>query len=104
MKHFTVRVIAAVLATIVMATPLDARRVDYDSGPIEAMSEGLIYVRGNTGVHIFEPVGACVWCELGLEVLVTFLGFTRATLKPFSKSVRGRPLRVLVVRDGRDEL
>jgi hypothetical protein len=104
MKLCIVRFVIAVFVAIVMATPLDARRVDYDSGPIETMSDGFIYVRGNSGMHVLEPVGVCLWCEPGLQVLVTFIGFTRATLKPFSRRVRARPLKVLVIKDGRDQL
>lgn len=75
----------------------------YDVGVIEEMSEGNIYVRGNHGLHVLETVGSCLWCEVGFEVIVSFEGFTRAKLSPYSESIRGRPVRVFVVRDGREE-
>ncbi len=75
----------------------------YDVGVIEEMSEGNIYVRGNHGLHVLETLGSCLWCEVGFEVLVSFEGFTRAKLSPYSESIRGRPVRVFVVRDGREE-
>jgi hypothetical protein len=80
-----------------------ARGQKYDVGVIEEMSEGNIYVRGNHGLHVLETVGSCLWCEVGFEVLISFEGFTRAKLSPYSESIRGRPVRVFVVRDGREE-
>jgi hypothetical protein len=52
---------------------------------------------------VLETVGSCLWCEVGFEVLISFEGFTRAKLSPYSEAIRGRPVRVFVVRDGRDE-
>jgi hypothetical protein len=75
----------------------------YDVGVIEEITEGNIYVRGNHGLHVLETLGTCLWCEVGLEVIVSFEGFTRAKLSPYSESIRGRPVRAFVVRDGREE-
>ena len=68
------------------------------------MSEGAIYVKGRRGVHVLEPLSDCYWCEVGLEVSIKFTGFTRATLSPFIGSGRVKPVGVLILRDGRDEL
>lgn len=76
---------------------------DYDVGVIEQMSEGNIYVRGTHGRHVLETLGTCLWCEVGMEVVVNFEGFTRAKLSPYSESVRGRPVRVFVIKDGRED-
>ncbi len=75
---------------------------DYDAGIIERIVDDQIYVRGDLGEHVFEPIGICSWCEEGVEVSVTFKGYTRATLEPKSTSFRGRPLQVLIIHDGRE--
>lgn len=103
MKKLIPALCFALIASLVLVDVQDARRVDYDSGPIESLDEGLILVKGNRGVHVLEPLGVCFWCEEGMEVLITFLGFTRATLKPYSRSIRGRPIKVLVLEDGREQ-
>ncbi|MGO9568570.1 MAG: hypothetical protein ACLP5H_13610 [Desulfomonilaceae bacterium] len=92
---------AACLFILVCDKP--ARGQKYDVGIIEQISEGNIYVRGNYGLHVLETLGSCLWCEVGLEVIVSFEGFTRAKLSPYSESIRGRPVRVFVVKDGREE-
>ena len=91
----------ACLLVFISAGPLHGR--DYDVGAIVDMTEGNIYVKGNRGTHVLETFEPCLWCEVGLEVLVRFEGFTRATIAPYSKSVFGGPVRVFVIKDGRDE-
>src|SRR3990172_5850604 len=86
---------------LVCDEPVRAQK--YDVGVIESMSESNIYVRGNHGHHVLETLGSCLWCEVGVEVLVSFEGFTRAKLSPYSETVRGRSVRVFVVKDGRGE-
>jgi len=81
---------------------LRALRVEYDGGLIQSIADDKIYVKGEMGDHIFEPIGTCSWCEEGVEVSIAFTGYTRATLQPRSQSFRGRPLPVLIIRDGRD--
>jgi hypothetical protein len=81
--------------------PLHSQR--YDIGVIESMSEGNIYVRGNHGLHELEILGTCLWCEVGIEVMVTFEGFTRATLSQYPKSATGKPVKTFIIKDGRDE-
>jgi hypothetical protein len=80
-----------------------AAEVDYEQGTIELLSDGAIYVRGPRGMHVLEPLGDCTWCEVELEVMIRFRGFTRATLSPYLTPGRVKPLKVLVIRDGRDE-
>jgi hypothetical protein len=95
--------IVAVVCLFLFVDEEAVQSQNYDVGVIEEMTEDNIYVRGNLGLHVLETVRACLWCQVGLEVLVTFEGFTRAKLSPYSENVRGRPLRVFVVRDGREE-
>lgn len=75
----------------------------HDIGVIASMSEGNIYVRGNYGLHELEMLGTCLWCEVGIEVMVTFAGFTRATLSRYPKSALGKPVKVFIIKDGREE-
>jgi hypothetical protein len=79
-----------------------ALRLEYDGGLIEAISEGRLYVQGSTGQHILEPIGLCSWCEVGMEILITFHGFTRATLRPKSESFSARPVKAFIIRDARE--
>jgi hypothetical protein len=99
---FAVGIMAAVCLFILVCDG-QVRAQKYDVGVIEEMSEGNIYVRGNHGRHVLEALGSCLWCQVGLDVLVNFEGFTRAKLSPYSESVRGRPVRVFVVKDGRED-
>jgi hypothetical protein len=99
---FVVGIMAAVCVCILICEG-QVRAQKYDAGVIEDMSEGNIYVRGSHGLHVLEALGSCLWCQVGLDVLVTFEGFTRAKLSPYSESVRGRPVRVFVLRDGRED-
>jgi hypothetical protein len=87
---------------LITHTRLCAVSVEYDSGLIERVVDDRIYVKGGLGDHVFEPVGICSWCEEGVEVSIAFQGYTRATLQPKSQSFRGRPLQVLIIRDGRE--
>ena len=81
-----------------------AAESDWDSGPIEIISEDRIYVNGRRGRHVFETLGSCLWCEQGLDVLIRFRGFARAIITPNNQPERNRSLRVLVIKDGREEL
>jgi hypothetical protein len=95
--------IVAVVCAFILVCGATVRAQKYDVGTIEAVSEGNIYVSGNQGHHVLETLGSCLWCEVGVEVIINFEGFTRAKLSPYSESVRGRPVRVFVVKDGREE-
>jgi hypothetical protein len=98
----TVGIVAAVcIFTLINVEQVRAQK--YDVGVIESMSEGSIYVRGNHGHHVLETLGSCLWCEVGVDVIINFEGFTRAKLSPYSETVRGRTIRVFVVKDGREE-
>lgn len=94
--------IMAAVCVFVLIDAEQARAQKYDVGIIENISEGNIYVRGNHGLHVLETLGNCSWCEVGVEALINFEGFTRAKLSPYSESVRGRPVKVFVIRDGRE--
>lgn len=93
------------LAACLVILPFDrppAQRVDYDSGPIESMQEDSIIVKGNNGTTVLEPIGECLWCEVGLEVLITFRGFVRASLRPYADTDDRRAITAFIVKDGRD--
>jgi hypothetical protein len=80
-----------------------AAESDWDSGPIETISGDQIYINGRRGRHVFEALGSCSWCEQGLDVLIRFQGFARAIITPKDETLRRRALRVLVIKDGREE-
>jgi len=82
---------------------LPAAEKEFEIGTIDMMSEGVIYVTGQRGTHVLEPLGDCDWCRVGQAVVVRFKGYIRATLSPYGDSQRIKPLKVLIVRDGRDE-
>jgi hypothetical protein len=92
---------AVLLLVVACAHSVLAVRADQDVGIIEGASEGKIAVEGSRGLHVFESVRACTWCQPGVEVVVTFSGFGRATLKPSADFPTGAVLDVLIVRDGR---
>jgi hypothetical protein len=96
--------VALLCFCLLSVTPnyLRALGVEYEGGMIERIVDDRIYVKGEMGDHIFEIIGVCSWCEEGLEVSIAFKGYTRATLQPKSPSFQGRPLQVLIIRDGRE--
>lgn len=91
--------------SIVIISPLQtgAAEADWDSGPIETISGDYIYVNGQRGRHVLEMLEDCPWCQEGLVVLVRFQPPVRATIRPFEESSRGRILRALVIKDGRED-
>ncbi len=97
---------AGIMTLVCVFAVVNAEQVQaqkYDVGTIEDISEGNIYVRGNYGLHVLETLGSCLWCEVGTEVIINFDGFTRAKLSPYGESARGRPVRVFVIKDGREQ-
>jgi hypothetical protein len=96
----------AILALFLVfnSTAVAAGRWDRDEGTIESVSDGAIEIHGARGIHVLEPLRDCTWCEAGIEVIVTFKGLGRAVLSPSVRSplVR-RPVKVLVIKDGRGE-
>lgn len=79
---------------------------DYDSGSIDLIVEDTLYIEGTKGVYVVELLGLCTWCEEGLEVLVQFLGATRASIKPYREPgdfSSFKPVKALIIRDGRYE-
>ncbi len=94
----------AFMVFLICATCVSANcmRIEHDSGPIELSNEGRIIVRGSRGEHVIEPLTVCAWCSEGLEVLLTFNGFTRATIQPFNNNRSVRPIKGFIIRDGRE--
>jgi hypothetical protein len=101
MKKVVLAVMIMCLALVSGDTLLLAGRIEYDSGPIDEVSEGKVYISGQKGAHVLELLENCPWCEVGLEVLVAFSGSTYATLKPYSEHINIRPIRTIIIRDGR---
>jgi hypothetical protein len=93
--------LAACLVLMPFNGPL-AQKVEYDSGPIESMPEDHIVVRGNLGTTVLEPIRDCLWCEVGLEVLITFRGLMKASLRPFADPDNKRAITAFIVKDGRE--
>ena len=101
MRHLVATFFCLFFITIV-SNSSSALGTEYDGGIIERIVDDRIYVKGEMGEHIFEILGVCSWCEEGLEVSIAFKGYTRATLQPKSPGFQGRPLQVLIIRDGRE--
>ena len=76
--------------------------LQYDGGVIEEMYGDRIAVVGNLGYHIFEIVSPCSWCEPGITVAITFEGFTRATMTPVPNILDSAPVKMFIIRDGRE--
>ncbi|AFM23667.1 hypothetical protein [Desulfomonile tiedjei] len=96
----------SVALLILLCVALASYGTEFDSGPIESVSNNVVLVRGNKGIYELELIGPCLWCEEGLEVLITFSGILRATLTPHVKSPDSfspRPVHVLITRDARYE-
>lgn len=91
------------VVTLISSGALHAAKTEYDSGPIRAVEGDSIIVAGQRGTHILEIIGGRPWIKEGLEVLVEFRGPVRVVVRPFSKHVAGKPVRALIVRDGRDD-
>jgi hypothetical protein len=79
-----------------------AGRIEYDSGPIQAIEGDRIIVGGQKGTHILEIVGWRPWITVDLEVLVEFRGVLSVVVRPFAKSPTAKPVKALIVRDGRE--
>jgi hypothetical protein len=105
-KAVSVTFLLTILALFLVSNSaaVAAGRWDRDEGTIDSVSDGAIEIHGVRGIHILEMLQDCTWCEAGIEVIVTFKGFGRADLSPSLRSplVR-RPVKVLVIKDGRDE-
>ena len=97
--------LVAMCFCFLQATPL-SQAADYDSGPINLIVDDTVYIDGNNGVYAVELLGMCTWCEEGIEVLIKFLGFTKATIQPYrapDDAAIFKPVRCLLVRDARYE-
>jgi hypothetical protein len=80
-----------------------AAKIDYDSGIIEVITESDVTIKGQKGEHVLELMRDCAWCEVGMEVLVTFSGYTRASIKPYVDNDNSRSVPTFITKDGRDE-
>jgi hypothetical protein len=76
---------------------------DVDTGVIAALSDDTVYMQGQQGVHVFQLMGICSWCEEGADLAAVFEGLTHATLAPYPNYFGKPPVRALVVKDGREE-
>ncbi len=84
------------------SSPL-AWRVESIGGTIQEISEQAVYVLGDRGINVFELIGVCSWCEDGLDVVVVFQSPTMATMRPEPNLMKNKPVRMFIVRDGREE-
>lgn len=101
-----IRIIAICAASVAMlcSSIAAAPFARSDRGVIEALYEHEIQVQGEEGLHILEPMQDCSWCVEGMDVVLTFLKYGRATLSPEAPSRDAKPVKVWVLRDGRDGL
>lgn len=74
-----------------------------DAGRIEEMFGDKIYVQGNMGLHVFEMISPCSWCEPGSRVTIRFDSFTKASVGPDPNILRTAPIRAFIIKDGREE-
>jgi hypothetical protein len=74
---------------------------EYVVGRIVKVKSGRVYVSGDKGQHILEPLRVCHWCKKGLAVLITYRGITKAKIKPYDNPLREKPIHVYIIRDGR---
>lgn len=77
-------------------------RLQYDGGVIEEMYGDTISVVGSLGYHVFEIVSPCSWCDKEITVAITFEGFTRATMTPVPNILDSAPVKMFIIRDGRE--
>ncbi len=75
-----------------------------DEGVILWMSNEKMVIKGLIGTHEVELLGVCSWCQVGVSVAVRFISLTRAEIvEPESKMPRP-PVKVLILKDGREGL
>jgi|GEM_PF-5136780 len=74
----------------------------YDTGVIAEMYGDRINVKSDLGYHIFDIVSPCSWCEKGATINITFEGFTRATMTPVPNIMESIPIKLFIIRDGRE--
>lgn len=75
-----------------------------DSGIISEIYGDRVYVQTESGVtHIFEMISPCSWCEREITVVIEFQGFTRATMTPIPNTLQSAPVKLFIIRDGREE-
>jgi len=74
-----------------------------DEGGIEEILGDRVYVKGLQGSHIFEMISACSWCERGAPVSIIFESLSRAIMLPYPNPLQIAPIRLFVIRDGRED-
>lgn len=72
-------------------------------GAIEEILGDRVYVKGLQGSHIFEMISACSWCERGAPVSIIFESLSRAIMLPYPNPLQIAPVRLFVIRDGRED-
>ena len=102
MKTALTITLAISLLFLSQSSPL-AWRVEAIAGTIQEISEQAVYVEGDRGINVFELRGVCSWCEDGLDVIVVFQSPTMATMRPEPNPLNNKPVRMFIVRDGREE-
>ena len=102
MKTVITITLAISLLFLSQSSPL-AWRVEAIVGIIQEISEQAVYVQGDRGINVFELRGVCSWCEDGLDVIVVFQSPTMATMRPEPNPLNNKPVRMFIVRDGREE-
>lgn len=98
-KIFMIFIVMLTLTDQVLGQTLLTR----EEGAIEQMLENRVYVRGLMGSHVFEMISACSWCERGTPVAINFESLSRASMTPYPNSLQVAPVRLFVIRDGRED-
>ncbi|MDQ7783357.1 MAG: hypothetical protein RDU20_10785 [Desulfomonilaceae bacterium] len=84
-----------------LVTDSHAQRAKVEDARITGMGEDYIHVSALSGDFVLEPMAPCNWCTVGMEVHLTLRGYTTAKLKPKPRTIRARPVRAFIVKDGR---
>jgi hypothetical protein len=74
-----------------------------DAGSIAEIYGDRVYVHGILGSYIFEMISPCSWCERGIPVTIIFESFTRAVMRPNPNTLETAPIRLFIIRDGRED-
>jgi hypothetical protein len=74
-----------------------------DNGFIVSLEDFNVTIQGDLGLHVFELVGPCTWCEEGVGVQITFLSVSRARMRDIESPSPKAPVNLLIIRDGREE-
>lgn len=72
-------------------------------GVIQEIVEDRLYISGETGMHILEPLGICAWCEADQSITIFFDTVTRASIQPYPNPFRKRRVETFIIRDARGD-